>query len=197
METCSTTLISRTCSIGRIVETAAAYIDLQGINVIEPPPRPAWMASGRRDDGEAICSSRRECVVTLKAPGVLINTFYDPEPRNIDVLQTTLYGGSDSNGQGHLLRILPMGPMLPPAYFTPAASNLWSSNGGPAATTAQKTQLQDHPTTDLEPCLQWLWKQLPASAHACLAPPLNNTLTTAPPGINLKKTIVAASSNNL
>jgi len=41
----------------------------------------------------------KSSVVTLKAPGVLINTFYDPEPRNIDVLQTTLYGGSDSNGQ--------------------------------------------------------------------------------------------------
>ncbi|CAM6031040.1 unnamed protein product [Sphagnum balticum] len=60
METCSTTLISRACSIGRIVETVAAVIDLQGINVIELPPRPAWMASGRRDDGEAVCSSRRE-----------------------------------------------------------------------------------------------------------------------------------------
>jgi hypothetical protein len=41
----------------------------------------------------------KSSVVTLKAAGVLINTFYDPEPRNIDVLQTTLYGGSDSNGQ--------------------------------------------------------------------------------------------------
>jgi hypothetical protein len=41
----------------------------------------------------------KSSVVTLKAPGVLINTFYDPEPRNIDVLQTMLYGGSDSNGQ--------------------------------------------------------------------------------------------------
>ncbi|KAH8942513.1 hypothetical protein BDL97_14G104100 [Sphagnum fallax] len=113
----------------------------------------------------------KSSVVTLKAAGVLINTFYDPESRNIDVLQTTLYGGSDRNGQGHLLRILPVGPMLPPANFTPAASNLRSCNGGPAATTAQTTKLQDHPTTDLEPCLQWLWKQLPASADACLAPP--------------------------
>ncbi len=41
----------------------------------------------------------KSSVVTLKAAGVLINTFYDPESRNIDVLQTTLYGGSDRNGQ--------------------------------------------------------------------------------------------------
>jgi len=41
----------------------------------------------------------KSSVMTLKAVGVLINTFYDPEPRNFDVLQTTLYGGSDSNGQ--------------------------------------------------------------------------------------------------
>jgi hypothetical protein len=46
MEIFSTTLIRKICRIGRIVKNVATIIYLHGINLMEPPPRPAWMANG-------------------------------------------------------------------------------------------------------------------------------------------------------
>ncbi|KAG0626991.1 hypothetical protein M758_2G166300 [Ceratodon purpureus] len=88
--------------------------DIPGV----PPTRLADLPSPMQDaNAYEYPFYAQNCVEMHEATGVLMNTFYELEPSYVDTLRQTVYGNVNGK-EGHLLSILPVGPMLPKAYFT-------------------------------------------------------------------------------
>lgn len=87
----------------------------------------------------------RNCELMHEATGVLINTYYELEPIYIDTLPETTYN-INGDASGHRLSILPVGPLLPEAYFTTSENDSAPGN-----------------VDTRDPCLQWLDTQTESS----------------------------------
>lgn len=113
--------------------------DIPGV----PPTRLADLPSPMQDANSFIYPFyAKNCDDLHEAKGVLLNSYYELEPSYVDTLRRTVYG-NDHGQAGHSLSILPVGPLLPKAFFSGSASESASA-------------IQD-------PCIQFLDTQ-PASS---------------------------------
>ena len=111
--------------------------DIPGV----PPTRLVDLPSPLQDPRHFYSFYARNCEQMHEATGVLVNTFYELEPSYIDKLRKTLYSNVSNvscKESGHRLSILPVGPLLPEAYFAT------SDTEAPVSLDAR------------EPCLLWL-----------------------------------------
>lgn len=116
--------------------------DIPGV----PPTRLADLPSPLQDPDDYLYEFyASNCEQMHEATGVLVNTFYELEPSCIEALRQTRYGNVNGEESGHRMSILPVGPLLPRAYFT-------TSKNRDADSAAAR-----------DPCLHWLDTQSESS----------------------------------